>query len=85
MSRTGIYTHCRMCPKPIDSTFYDKSSTRPLCSKDCYSIFADQHYKKSVKWIKQGIMAQKNTRAGVYVYPKQGRLILSDYNLSTIW
>ena len=76
--------HCLICHKPKDNTFYDKSNTRPLCSKACYSIYSDKHYKQSVKWIKKTDMVQKNTRTSVYTYPIQGRLILTDYNLG-VW
>ena len=79
-----IKQHCLMCPRVVDNIFYDKSITRPLCSKACYSAFSDKHYKQSVKWIRKGDRRQKDSQPSYY-YPKCGKLVLADYNISGIF
>ena len=67
---------CKICGKPRDNTFYDKSATRPLCSKACYSKWFDDYYKLCVKWErKRPPNNMGNDVKRDYVYPKQGRLI----------
>ncbi len=75
--------NCIVCNKKRDNTFYDKSDTRPLCSKVCrdkyYDNLPDRLVKKDFDYDKY--TEPRNT----YTYHKTGKLVLTDYNLSRIW
>jgi hypothetical protein len=77
-----IFKNCKVCNKPIDDTFYDKSKYRPLCSKECYGKYIDNLPKRYEKTRAH----DKGTRFNepVYDYYKRGRLVLANYNLN-IW
>jgi endogenous inhibitor of DNA gyrase (YacG/DUF329 family) len=77
---------CIICHKPIDNTFYDKSETRPICSKACYSIYFDNCYKRDVWWERKCMPRNVGNNVSMVnnKFYKQGRLILADYNLG-VW
>jgi endogenous inhibitor of DNA gyrase (YacG/DUF329 family) len=77
---------CSICGKPRDNSFYDKSSTRPLCSKACYSVYFDNHFASYNTWERKGLPRNVDNNVSITnnVFYKQGRLILSDYNLG-VW
>ena len=77
---------CVICGKVKDISFYDKSSTRPLCSKDCYSKFFDNHFATCNTWERKGLPRNmgNNVSKETPVFWKTGRLILADYNLG-VW
>jgi endogenous inhibitor of DNA gyrase (YacG/DUF329 family) len=77
---------CVICHKPKDNTFYDKSETRPICSKACYSVWWDKWYKTNITWERKGLPRNTGNNVSITnnVFYKQGRLILADYNLG-VW
>ena len=74
---------CVVCGKPKDNTFYDKSATRPLCSKACYSKYADDYYKACVKWERKRPANNmgNDVKKVNYSFYKTGTLHLANYNL----
>jgi endogenous inhibitor of DNA gyrase (YacG/DUF329 family) len=77
---------CVICHKPKDNTFYDKSETRPICSKACYSVWWDKWYKTNITWERKGLPRNTSNNVSITnnVFYKQGRLNLADYNLG-VW
>lgn len=59
--------HCVVCGKLKDDTFYDKSSYRPICSKEHYDIYFDSLPHRSVE--------QTPVENTTYTFYKQGRVI----------
>jgi hypothetical protein len=69
---------CLVCHKPYNDSFYDKGSTgRYLCSTACRDIYFDNRPEPL-----GGMTYEKQYD---YIYPHQGRLVLSEYNLSRIF
>ena len=77
---------CVICGKVKDNSFYDKSSTRPICSKACYSIYFDNCHKRDVWWERKGLPRNVDNNVSMVNnrFYKQGRLNLADYNLG-VW
>jgi len=72
--------NCIICNKLKDNSFYDKSSTRPLCSKACYSVWFDNYYAACNKWERKGMpnnMGNDVSKSNNVFY-KQGRLLYSN-------
>lgn len=64
-----ISKSCMHCHKPYNDNFYDKSSYRPLCSKECYSKLMDSLPKG------KGNLIYEPEKSKNYQWYKQGRLV----------
>ena len=76
------FNNCKVCNKPIDNTFYDRSPYRPICSRKCYSKYIDSLPKRYNKKLHHEIIEFKEPK---YEYYMRGKLVLNYYNLNRIW
>lgn len=77
-----IFNNCKVCNKPIDDSFYDKSVYRPICSRSCYSKYIDS---LPARYEKKRFEAPLNQEKEIIrEYHMKGHLVIN-YNLSRMW
>ena len=77
-SNNIILKHCKVCGKPIDDSFYDRSPYRPICSRKCYSKYIDSLPKRYDKKLHHDIIEFKEPK---YEYYMRGHCVLANYKL----
>ncbi len=75
-----IANKCIICGKKRDNTFYDKSDYRPLCNKQCYSVWFDDCRKRDIEYANNQLLHAEKHKQACKRWQQNNKDKVNEYN-----